>query len=699
MTHAIKRIPLGSPDANLMNTSENVRPLRQRLRDNRLWLSPAMAFALLIAVLAGSGAAAYWIAQQKVMEGVQRELAAVAHLKAEQIESWLLERHHDAEIIAGTPLFVESLRTWIEGGRRDDAHAEMLQDHLREAAAKSRLRNACLRSAADGRPLMKADCHRDTPELAARAMAAAGSPKPLLEDFHAYEGNATTVEFGLFAPVRAEGSQRAMAVAHFTWEPTDSLFPALQQWPGASASAETLLVRREGDEVVFLNKIRYRAEAPLQMRWPLADTQLMAVQAALGKTGFATGHDYRHVPTVGNLQAVPGTPWFLITKMDAAEAKSWLQVLAGVIATAIVLLLALTVQWWRVHHRNEARLNEAQRLARIGSWELNLPKNVLTWSDEEYLIFGMPPEEFGASYEAFLDTVHPDDRELVNQAYTRSVTNRQPYDIEHRLRLKDGSIRYVNERCETFYDRQGRPLRSIGTTQDITERKALERERELQSERLAKMAARLVSVQENERRHLSAELHDRTSSNLATLGILLQSLEKALPGELQGNIDALLDDVRALIEDTNVSIREICADLRPAILDHAGLLPALENYAETFANRTGIEARVDCSGVPSRLSPDIESRLFRIAQESLTNCAKHAQASSVVITLSHRDREVSLDIADDGIGIAGFDGRDGMPPGLGLLTMRERAEFGGGSFRIDSRPGQGTRIGVTIPLP
>lgn len=124
--------------------------------------------------------------------------------------------------------------------------------------------------------------------------------------------------------------------------------------------------------------------------------------------------------------------------------------------------------------RSERSLREAQRLALIGNWELDLVRDALTWSDEIYRIFEIDPTEFGASYEAFLAAIHPDDRESVNRAYTDSVRDRTPYSIRHRLRMKDGRIKYVQERCETFYDAEGRPQRSIGTVQDVTDRQHAE---------------------------------------------------------------------------------------------------------------------------------------------------------------------------------------------------------------------------------
>jgi len=124
--------------------------------------------------------------------------------------------------------------------------------------------------------------------------------------------------------------------------------------------------------------------------------------------------------------------------------------------------------------KNLSLLDDAQRIAHIGCWELDLTCNVLTWSDEIFRIFEIDPQQFGASYEAFLDTVHPGDRDAVNRAYTESLEKRVPYDIEHRLRMADGRIKYVHERCETHYAEDGAPLNSIGTVQDITERKRME---------------------------------------------------------------------------------------------------------------------------------------------------------------------------------------------------------------------------------
>jgi PAS domain S-box-containing protein len=119
--------------------------------------------------------------------------------------------------------------------------------------------------------------------------------------------------------------------------------------------------------------------------------------------------------------------------------------------------------------KSEAQLNEAQRLAKIGSWELDVRSGALDWSDEVYRIFEIDQTRFDASYHAFLDLVHPDDRELLQQRYEASLRDQQPYRLLHRLRMTDGRIKYVQESCETSFDDAGNPLRSLGTVQDVSE--------------------------------------------------------------------------------------------------------------------------------------------------------------------------------------------------------------------------------------
>ena len=122
--------------------------------------------------------------------------------------------------------------------------------------------------------------------------------------------------------------------------------------------------------------------------------------------------------------------------------------------------------------KSKARLKEAQTLAHLGHWELNHQTNELYWSDEIFNIFELDPREFGASYEAFLGAIHPDDRETIHAAFTDSVQKKLPYKIEHRLLMPDGRIKYVQERSKNYYDENGNQVRSLGTVQDISNERA-----------------------------------------------------------------------------------------------------------------------------------------------------------------------------------------------------------------------------------
>ena len=229
---------------------------------------------------------------------------------------------------------------------------------------------------------------------------------------------------------------------------------------------------------------------------------------------------------------------------------------------------------------------------------------------------------------------------------------------------------------------------------DISECKDLESERIKQLRRIKDLSHKLVALQEMERHALGTELHDRTSGSLAALDLLLKDLCERMPEPVASLLTPQIEDIQALLQETSRSIRDISADIRPALLDHGGLIPALREYASRFGKRTGIDVEVR-SEIERRMDPELESVLFRIAQEAMTNCAKHAHARTVKLTLNGTSNKVVLNIVDDGHGFLPeslFE--PGAEPGLGIVSMQERAEFSGGKFNLKSIPGKGTRISV-----
>ena len=182
---------------------------------------------------------------------------------------------------------------------------------------------------------------------------------------------------------------------------------------------------------------------------------------------------------------------------------------------------------------SEAQLKEAQRLAQLGSWQLDLTTNALHWSEEIFQIFEIDPALFGATYEAFLDAIPPEDRERVNQAYTDSLVTRAPYEIEHRLLMQDGRIKYVHERCVTYFADDGTPLRSVGTVQDVTARRLAEEE---------------VST-------LNAELEKRVA--LRTQDLLSKTLEVDETQRALMNIVEDLNNKTLELEEANFKLQDV----------------------------------------------------------------------------------------------------------------------------------------------
>jgi PAS domain S-box-containing protein len=227
--------------------------------------------------------------------------------------------------------------------------------------------------------------------------------------------------------------------------------------------------------------------------------------------------------------------------------------------------------------RSEERLREAQALAHLGSWELDLGTGRLTWSDEIYRIFEIAPGAFEASYEAFLDAVHPDDREAVDRAYAESVRSRSPYEITHRLLMADGRVKYVHERGATDYDEQGRPVRSVGTVQDVTERERREQEvvRLSRTYQLLSQTNQLM-LRAGSRGELLAEACriavEVGGFRMAWVGELEEATRRIRPVAWHGHTGSYLDAIHVSAEDvpegrgpTGTALREgkpvVCRDI------------------------------------------------------------------------------------------------------------------------------------------
>ena len=269
-------------------------------------------------------------------------------------------------------------------------------------------------------------------------------------------------------------------------------------------------------------------------------------------------------------------------------------------------------------------------------------------------------------------------------------------DLETRLIRKDGTAFDALLHIGVARNDAGAFVHTRATVVDITERKRAQTEAQRHADQLRAISRRIVEIQENERRNLSAELHDRIGQDLATINLNLHIVKDQIAAPPGSRLGARLDDSIRLVEGTVEAVRDVAGALRPLVLDDYGLAVTLRTHAEQFSARTGIRVAVKADDPVRRLRQDTEMTLFRIGQEALTNVLKHAQADHVRLTLEVDSEKVRLTIADNG---RGFDAQTRLghaSEGLGLLIMQERLRALNGALCIRSAPGAGTSVIATV---
>jgi len=205
-------------------------------------------------------------------------------------------------------------------------------------------------------------------------------------------------------------------------------------------------------------------------------------------------------------------------------------------------------------------------------------------------------------------------------------------------------------------------------------------------------------VQEEERRAIARELHDRVGQTLSALNINLIIMRGQIPPESLERVGARFDDSMQLVGETITLVRDVMSNLRPAVLDDYGLEAALQSHVDEYRSRYGIKVIFDRPARPiPRLGPSIEMTFLRIAQEALMNIARHANATQVTLSLWQEGDSVCMTIRDNGSGIVSWQ-QANRPGSHGLTIMRERAEAFGGTLNVGSVPGKGTKIEMSIPL-
>jgi signal transduction histidine kinase len=440
--------------------------------------------------------------------------------------------------------------------------------------------------------------------------------------------------------------------------------------------------------------------------------------------GSYVAHTLEGVEVETVYQSLPGTSGWSVhfgvssEALNAPVSRSLVIVAVGGIAS---LLLGATVAFLTARDIAQRRNDEETRAAlalrvseergavaveaaELGTWRWDGRKGTVTGSDRSRALLGLPPssragDEAVWATESFLGAIEDDDRPDVHAAIRRCLENGTAVDVDFRVH-RDGRSRWLRA-IGRVPQIDGAPRQVIhGVIVDIDPQVRAEVERR-------HMLRRLAEAQENEQRRIARELHDQVGQTVTALSLGLKHLERSLV-QSEGT-EAAMEQVRklqALTSEIGQDLHRTAADLRPTALDDLGLVRALEALASDWADRFGILVDVHMNGSDLRLSQEVETAIYRIVQEALTNVMKHSQAKNVSIVVDHKPTRLRLVVEDDGIGfdpdaaIAPDGENDSGPfrPRLGLSGIRERLALINGSLAVESTPGAGTTLFIQVPL-
>lgn len=339
-------------------------------------------------------------------------------------------------------------------------------------------------------------------------------------------------------------------------------------------------------------------------------------------------------------------------------------------------------------HRREAELAEAQRLARVGSWQWDPDSDTVTWSDELYRISGRDPKLPAVSYKDHPKLYTAESWYRLRRAVEEALRNGTPYELDVEMVRPDGRTRWVIARGEAHRDTTGRIAQLHGTVQDITERRGAE-------EALRHMSGRLITAHEEERTRIARELHDDLSQRMALLQIGVELFEREEIG-LSSKARQKLRNIAEVAKEVSSNIHDLSHQLHPSKLETLGLVASLGGFCREFSEQHHLQLQFVFHNMPEQIPKDLTLCLFRIVQEALRNVVKHSGAAEAEVKLSGQENGIDLCISDSG---SGFNPESTTgAASLGLISMRERLRLVGGHMAVESEPSHGTRIHVRVPL-
>jgi PAS domain S-box-containing protein len=320
-------------------------------------LVPLIAFLLLALAIATGGYLIFDRYEASVRSAVATQMETVAMLKKGQIEEWLDGQRNNARTLTDNPLFVRRVEQWLARGAPDDTDGRNIRERLSNLMRIYNYRGVHLIDRQGRLRLSVGFSRQFGPDFQPLLRKALTSEDIILDDFHWHaDGADRHPELGLLAPFPSgsTGNRECIGAVYLSIDPAKKLYPLIQTWTTPSPTAESLLVRREGNEVVFLNELRHQKNTALSLHFHVDTLHLPAAIASRGKTGLVEGNDYRGVPVVTFVTRVNGAPWLLVAKVDKAEILAPILSQQRLVTTLVFVFTTVAglviLLWWRQQH-------------------------------------------------------------------------------------------------------------------------------------------------------------------------------------------------------------------------------------------------------------------------------------------------------------------------------------------------------------
>jgi PAS domain S-box-containing protein len=432
--------------------------------------------------------------ERQFRAAAERQLVAIAELKVSELAQYRKERLEDAVIFFENAAFSRLVQRFFDHPEDTDAQQQIQEwtdklmatdqyDLVRLLDAQGGIR---LSSPAGAPPISSVVSQR-IPEILRSGQVA-------FQDFHRNEHDQRVYLDILIPFFDKQNANRPLGVFYLRIDPEKYLYPFIQRWPVPSRTAETLLIRRDGNAALFLNELKFQTNTALNLRVPLGNTNAPAVKAILGEKGIVEGRDYRGEPVLAALQAIPDSPWFLEARMDTAEVFAPMRARLWQVAVMICVLIfgsgaCVGLVWRRQRSRfYRAQYESAEALRRsetkfrtVADWTYDMELwrgpdgRFLYVSPSAERITGYRAEEFMADPELTLKITHPDDLAMVKEHQQKvAQPGKEVCSLDFRILTRGGEERWVNHYCQPVYDADGRWLGRRSGNRDITERKQME---------------------------------------------------------------------------------------------------------------------------------------------------------------------------------------------------------------------------------